>query len=124
MQLWYNSNMNRKFFSKKDLWIILGIAVLAVGGLLYYLLQPRGNTAVITYNGAVIAEIDLSRDKTYHFDADLPVTLEVTDGHIRFIDAQCPDKICMGFGLIGSEGEYAICAPAKLSVVIELQPGS
>jgi len=111
--------MREKLFKTRDIFIILAIVIIATTAI--FLLQPKqkGNVAVVTYNGSVIMEIDLGKDAVYHIDADLPVTLEVIDGRIRFIDPQCPDKLCEGFGLIGEEYEYAICMPAKVSVQIK-----
>jgi hypothetical protein len=113
--------MKPKFFQKKE-WILIGLVVL-VAIIATILLLPRhsGNTAVVTYAGQTVLEINLSRDRVYTIDADLPVTLEVVDGRIHFIHAQCPDKLCEGFGLIGEQGQFAICAPARVSVVVALE---
>ena len=45
-------------------------------------------------------------------------SLEVKDGAIRFVDSQCPDHICEGFGFISQEGDYAVCMPAGVAVTI------
>lgn len=108
-----------KFVKKKDLIFLLGLLVLAAGIALFYFGRPSGTKAVVTVDGGTSLEIDLSYDEVYHIDGGaLPVTLEVKDGSIRFIDSQCPDHLCEGFGFINSEGEYAICMPAGVAVTI------
>ena len=108
-----------KFLKKRDLLFLAILLALAAGIALFYLAQPAGGKAIVTVEGGVSFEISLAQDGVYHIeDAALPVTLEVRDGKIRFIDSQCPDHLCEGFGLIGSEGEYAICMPAGVAVTI------
>lgn len=109
--------MEHKIFKKRDLLII---ALLLAAALLALFLIPRhkGSTAVVSYDGEIVMEIDLGKDGIYHIEGQLPVTLEVADDHIRFIHSVCPDHLCEGFGLIGDDGEWAVCAPARVSVQV------
>ena len=108
-----------KFFKKRDLIVLFVLLALAAAIGLFYLTRGVGAKATVTVDGGGAWEIDLSRDEIYHIEnAALPVTLEVKDGKIRFIDSQCPDPLGEGFGFIGSEGEYAICMPAGVAVNI------
>lgn len=108
-----------KLFKKRDLIVLIVLLLLAGGIAIFYATRSKGASATVTVNGGQTLEIDLSQDKIYHIDdAALPVTLEVKDGAIRFIDSQCPDHLCEGFGFIHNEGEYAICMPAGVSVNI------
>ena len=107
-----------KGLKKKE---IVLVAAVVCAALFLLLLHPQtpGMVAVVSYRNEEIERIPLDRDGLYSIEADLPVTLEVTEGRIRFIRSQCPDKTCEGFGLIGSEFEYAICLPAGVAVQIE-----
>lgn len=110
--------MKRKVFAKRD-WVILAVlVVVAALTLALFALRPRGNIAIVSYNGERVMEINLSRDGIYHIEADYPVTLEVKDGRIRFVDSHCPDHLCEGFSWIGDEYETAICMPARVVVQI------
>ena len=121
--LCYNTTMREKYFKKWELYAVAAVVVICAAVLLFVLPSKKpGNIAVVTYNGEIVAEIDLSDDGTYHIDGDLPVTLEVADTKIRFVNPQCPDHLCEGFGWIGEEYEYAICMPAKVSVQIKAPP--
>ena len=100
--------------------ILLLAAVLAV-----VLRQGRteGGQAMVRIVGAQEHTISLAEDKIYTFDkaqgAALPVTLEVADGQIRFIQSQCPDHVCENFGWLRYTHDEAICLPAGVVVAIE-----
>ncbi len=111
--------MRDRIFKKRDGFILAAVVVLAIVAILLLFPRTKGNIAVVTYKGELVQEIDLSKTGLYHIEGDLPVTLEVKDGKIRFIQSQCPDKLCEGFGWIGDELEYAICMPARVSVQIK-----
>ena len=108
-----------KFLKPKEL---LLICLLAAAALAAMLLLPRTANedlyAQVSYNNQVVERISLTDDGHYEIAADLPVTLEVRDGQIRFVGSHCPDKLCEGFGWIGEEYEYAICLPAGVAVQI------
>ena len=112
--------MKEPLFRKKELLILAVLSLVLLGVILIPRLFQSGEgvKAVVTYNGEVIAEIPLDEPNTYTIEGDLTATLVVENGKIRFVNSRCPDKICEAFGWIGSPGESAICAPAKLAVQI------
>lgn len=114
----YYSFMKEKLFKRTDILIIAAVLLIALA-LVLFLPKTDGMRAVVMYGDEVVNTIDLTRDAIYNIDADLPVTLEVKDGKIHFINSKCPDLTCEHFGLISNENEYAICAPARVSVFIE-----
>lgn len=62
--------------------------------------------------GGGTVRLALSQDGTYPIEgAALPVTLEVKDGAVRFVNSVCPDHICENTGWLRLEGEAAVCAP-------------
>lgn len=106
--------------------LLIGLVLLAgIIGLVYINATKAegGKAIVILEKGKKKVEIDLSKDKIYHFDGNLEgeddVTLEVKDGSIAFIHSKCPDKICEGYGFIRYEGEQSICLPAGVTVTID-----
>lgn len=112
----------KKFLNINTL-LISTVLIIALIGLWYLNFNKiAGDKAIVQIVGAKGSqkiEIDLSNNKVYKFDAALPVTLEVVDGTIAFINSQCPDKLCEGFGHIRHEGESASCLPAKVVVTID-----
>ena len=114
-----NETIQKKFFTRRDLFLLLGLVTFIA--LLFFgrrLLARPGESALVTVVDGESLTIPLDQDEIYHIDARLPVTLEVKDGRIRFIDSQCPDLLCEGFGFISSEGEQATCMPAGVNVTI------
>lgn len=80
--------------------------------------KKTGTIATVTIIGQDTMYIPLDEDNVYHIDANLPVTLEVQDGAIRFANSVCPDHLCENTGFISQEGEQATCMPAGVSVII------
>ena len=120
----------RPFFRRADL--LIGAVVLLGAGiwLALALLPPDaevspGGVAVATIvgdeNGDFTREIPLDTDADIDIDGGLfPVHLQVRDGAIRFVNSECPDHLCEGFGWLRHEGDAALCAPAGVSLrVIE-----
>ncbi|MEG0912329.1 MAG: NusG domain II-containing protein [Oscillospiraceae bacterium] len=107
-----------KFLKKRELIIVALVIALSLSAMLIFSKMESGFCAVVAYNGVEIQRIPLSVDKIYFLDGDLPVSLEVRQGKIRFVGSQCPDKLCEGFGFIGREYDCAICMPAGISVQI------
>ncbi|MCI8335751.1 MAG: NusG domain II-containing protein [Peptococcaceae bacterium] len=112
----------RGFTSRKELFLF-GLVILALLAIIFFF--PREKTgdiiATVYYRSEEYTKINLSQAKDgtiLKIPGDLPVKLKVKNHHIRFVDAQCPDKICEQYGYIGSPGEQAVCLPAKVGIII------
>ena len=104
--------------------MIFAAVILALAGVLWvmHLGAKPGKSAFVEMIGGKTQTISLETDGVYHIEgAKLPVTLEVTDGKIRFIDSQCPDHLCEGFGWVQTEYDSAVCVPAGVSVRVKAQ---
>ncbi|MCD4784266.1 MAG: NusG domain II-containing protein [Candidatus Eremiobacteraeota bacterium] len=51
------------------------------------------------------------------------VKVKVNDGRVRIIESTCPDKWCTRMGPIDEPGEYIVCLPSKIFIIIEEKPG-
>lgn len=105
--------------------IIIVIFLLGVGGSLFVLFSGSKNTVQIISDGRVIESIDLSSSD----DREIVVayegrtnTIEIKDGKIRVIDAECPDHTCMRMGALKSAALPIVCLPNRL--VIAFAEGS
>ena len=98
--------------------MIFAAVILALAGGLWvmHLGAKPGKSAFVEMIGGKTQTISLETDGVYHI-----VTLEVTDGKIRFIDSQCPDHLCEGFGWVQTEYDSAVCVPAGVSVRVKAQ---
>jgi hypothetical protein len=47
--------------------------------------------------------------------------IEISEGRVRMVDSDCPDKLCVRTGWISRPGESIVCLPNK--VVIEIKSG-
>lgn len=104
--------------------ILFAIVILALAGGLWLvrLGAKPGKSALVEIVGGETRTISLETDGVYAIEgAQLPVTLEVKEGKIRFIDSQCPDHLCEGFGWVQTEYDSAICVPAGVSVRVKAQ---
>lgn len=109
---------------KKDLLLIGGILTVA---LLMFLASSlffggQGTEALISINGKEVMQVNLSsteqREIDLKKDYGVGVVLEVKDHEIRFLSADCPDKLCMGFGYVSKETESAVCMPNRVAISI------
>ena len=106
---------------KRDL-ILIGILLLAASALFFLFTEKQageeGAAAVVTVDGTEIARYPLNRNGTFVLNGGSN-TLIVEDGEAWISEANCPDKLCMGFGKISKNGEIIVCLPNRLIVVIE-----
>ncbi|MEG1445840.1 MAG: NusG domain II-containing protein [Ruthenibacterium sp.] len=109
---------------KKNILFAAAVLALAVALLLWQMAnRTKGNTALVSIVDAKTITLSLSEDKIYTLDtadgAKIPVTLEVKDGKIRFVQSVCHDHICENQGWLAHENEQAICLPAGVVVSVE-----
>lgn len=105
--------------------IIVGLIIISAIGVFVYKQYSKGShhIAVIKQDGKIIKTIDLnevtekSQIKIPYKDEDFN-TIEVEPGRIRFIDADCPDKVCIKTGWLSEPGQTAVCLPHKLMINI------
>lgn len=106
--------------------LIIAVIVLAAAAVLYFsgILKPEGEgaKAVVTVDGEVFGEYDLSKDGTYTVKSeDGENTFEIKDGKVDVTKADCRDGICVNHTPVYLDGETIICLPHK--VVIEIVGG-
>jgi hypothetical protein len=66
--------------------------------------------------------LDNSGNERIQIDTDLGSnTIEITNGKVRILDADCPDKICIQDGSISKPGDILVCLPHKVVVNIKGQ---
>jgi len=104
--------------------LVIGIIIL-VPLLGFYMREskPSDNLkAVITRDGKNMAEIDLKtlqEPRYITFEDGIRVKIEADHGSIKFVEADCPDKICIKAGTLTKPGDRAVCLPSKTIVKIE-----
>ena len=104
----------REFFRKINLTIT--VIILAVLLFIFMRYNVLGSKAEIIYNGEVIDTLNLNYNIGIMYNVSPEVAIDVSDGKIRFIASDCPDKICVKTGYIQYLGESAACLPNKMII--------
>lgn len=113
--------LERRFFSKKDVFIIVAVLLIAAVGFVARSLLTDRTSAVeaeIYYNTKMVrtAVLRPGLNETFAVPGQPDVVLQVTDGKIRFYTSTCKDKICIRAGFLSQPGESAACLPNKVAV--------
>ena len=103
---------------KTKYWLLLFGALLLLGVVLTAVLfTGSGSTrAEIWSDGKLVKTVNLGIDQIFTVDAETGSnTIEVKDGAIRVMEADCPDHICMERGAC-SGGAPIVCLPNRLVI--------
>ncbi|KEI82619.1 membrane protein [Clostridium botulinum B2 128] len=106
--------------------VLLALSVISIIFFKFFV-KSENAIAVIKQNGKIIEKVDLSKVKEKrqlkinYNDKDHKGynVIEIDKGSIRFIDADCPDKVCIKSGVLKKPGETAACLPHKIIITIE-----
>ncbi len=132
--------MFRDIFKKAD---IILLAVLLAGGIFASIAFARSGSAgglvSIKAGGKAIASYSLDQDRTVIVSSDGSVsdldvtdtesvkpgynTIQIKDGIVSVIEADCHNQVCVNHKPISHEGESIICLPHKMVVEIESGKG-
>lgn len=114
---------------KADKYILIGIAALLLISMVgVYIFKTAlanpGATAIITQDGRVIHTIDLKKvSEPYELIIESKDggsnTICVEKDKIKFIEANCPDKLCVTAGFLANTNDIAVCLPHGLFIEIE-----
>lgn len=106
-------------------WILIFAAAVLVCLALFILFRRghEGTIAVISIDGEVYREIDLSLvTESYDIEIDTQYghnTVHVEPGAISVSSADCPDGICVKQGRITTGGIPLVCMPHRLVIQIK-----
>ncbi len=122
-------NQDKKRASRR-LNLILAVVLCAVVLLCLVLLwvqqsrKETGTVAKVWLDGQVVLTFDLG-DYEESTLVDLePVTgrtakVELKDHQIRFVQVDCPDHVCEGYGFLSQVNQTAVCMPNRLVITVE-----
>ena len=114
-------NVKNKNKLKYKIIIVIAVLIFAAGvaGSMIILNAPKKNTVIIKSDGKILYTLDLSSepDRTFEIKTDRGEnTVEIKDGKIRVISADCPDKTCVRMGRLESSAMPIVCLPHKLVI--------
>lgn len=109
---------------RRLLWLIIALALAASAA---WMLRPgrsRGPriTAVITVGDETVRRIDLASAGDQEFsileETGLPITFQIKDHAIRFLQSDCPDKVCINTGFLKNDLDVACCLPNQTTLFL------
>lgn len=95
------------------------IFLLGIIGSVWLLLAPHGAQVNIVQDGTVLYSFDLAtaQDQILDIEYDGRInTVQIENGRIRMLEAECPDKTCVHMGWLNSKAMPIICLPNHLSI--------
>lgn len=108
---------------KNDLLLILALLLLSLLPLaLRPTERPEGLWAEITVDGVLDRRVPLAGDGPEEIIVETPEgrnVIRAEKGGIAFVDADCPDKLCVRAGSIHHPGETAACLPHRVLIEIK-----
>lgn len=111
--------MEKRTIQKKDLFLLVGVLVIAVIGLGIQWMMPdsKGNL-IIQIDGERIASYPLGEDVEFEIN-DGTNWVKISDGKVQMVQADCPDQICVHHKEISKNHETIVCLPNKIVLMIE-----
>lgn len=104
---------------KALIWICVVIFLLGAAGSVWLLLAPHGTQVNIVQDGTVLYTFDLAtaQDQTLEIEYEGRInTVQIENGRIRMLEAECPDKTCVHMGWLDSKAMPIVCLPNHLSI--------
>lgn len=106
---------------KNRVLIVICAMILAIGiiGSVWMLKAPHGTQVNIVQDGETLYTFDLStaEDQTIAIGYEGRInTVQIRNGKIRMLEAECPDKTCVHMGWLESGTLPIVCLPNHLSI--------
>ena len=108
---------------KRDIILIGVLLVIAIGSFIAYRLmwiqEPGVNGQVlVTIDGKEYGRYPLYKNQTIQITGEGVNVIQIQDGYVEMINADCPDQICVNHASIHYEREMIVCMPNE--VVVEV----
>ncbi|MGN0665722.1 MAG: NusG domain II-containing protein [Huintestinicola sp.] len=100
--------------------IILMLICSAAAGCFFFTASPSGY-AVIYKDGTEICRRSLSDNGVFSADGISGMKFEISEGAVRVLESDCPDKICVKSGWLRLESQSAVCMPNKVILMTEAE---
>lgn len=102
-------------------WLILCAALLILGIVgCFWVTRPSGKKTVeVIQGGAVLYTFDLSRAEDQLIEIvyqNSSNTIQIQDGKICVLEAECPDQTCVHMGFLSDSGLPIVCLPNRLVI--------
>lgn len=110
---------------KKNDWIIIGIVLLIAGSIyIWNTINEKKQSdelyAEIYFDGELYERVIIKEQKKIVVETEVGWNvIEINNGKVTMIEADCPDKICLDTGTIEKANRSIVCLPNKVHVQIK-----
>lgn len=100
--------------------IIAAVAIIALGITLITTSDANNKVVSITVDQKPYMTLPLNSDTTFDVTTQYGSnTIQIKDGEVKVISADCPDKICVHTKAAQKVGDIIVCLPHRLIITIE-----
>lgn len=108
----------KPFYARDFVAVAMVLAVLIAS--IVMLTAKKGGTVEVYVAGKLTYSYALDKNRTFEVDCDNGKNVvEIKDGKVSVIDADCNNRVCVKSKAISKKGEQIVCLPHKLIVVIK-----
>lgn len=108
----------KPFYARDFVAVAMVLAVLIAS--IVMLTAKKGGTVEVYVDGKLTYSYALDKNRTFEVDCDNGKNVvEIKDGKVSVIDADCNNRACVKSSAISKKGEQIACLPHKLIVVIK-----
>lgn len=108
----------KPFYARDFVAVAMVLAVLIAS--IVMLTAKKGGTVEVYVDGKLTYSYALDKNRTFEVDCDNGKNVvEIKDGKVSVIDADCNNRACVKSNAISKNGEQIVCLPHKLIVVIK-----
>lgn len=108
----------KPFYVRDFVAVAMVLAVLIAS--IVMLTAKKGGTVEVYVDGKLTYSYSLDKNRTFEVDCDNGKNIvEIKDGKVSVIDADCNNRACVKSKAISKKGEQIVCLPHKLIVVIK-----
>lgn len=108
----------KPFYVRDFVAVAMVLAVLIAS--IVMLTAKKGGTVEVYVDGKLTYSYSLDKNCTFEVDCDNGKNVvEIKDGKVSVIDADCNNRACVKSKAISKKGEQIVCLPHKLIVVIK-----
>lgn len=102
-----------------DLPVILVSVMIGVCGILYSMSFPSAGGVLIKTPGAEY-RYPINKDQLVTVKGLLgPYVIEIKNGKVRALEANCPERICIDRGWVYRSGDSIVCIPNHIIIRLE-----
>ena len=82
--------------------------------------KKKADVAILTYGDHIVERLPLDKDDDFCAESNgYKIHIQIKNHRAGFVDSTCPDHICEHYGMLGDDGDIAVCLPAKATLSIQ-----